>query len=223
MRELSALIADGYDHNTYNIECRWMNLLQQDREFIMAAFERMVQNSECYVEDMEHYVPKILDLGCGCGVPYTRELSGYGKVLGCDVSSNQVGCARLNVPKARFVNKDVMDLHLMRKYDMVTMFNSFFNIAMNDKQLLLCRINYWMSQYGVAVMTTYGEETFRQQKDDFYGAPMIWYHISPRDFEKMVTRAGLCVIEHDTRDDLVGSKTMHLWILERLSQKGFRE
>lgn len=213
MTSLANMVASSYNRNTYNMT-RNGGILQQDQIFIESGFERMVQNSVSYVDDMKNYVPKILELGCGCGITYTRELAGLGKVVGCDVSANQIGCARMNVPTARFIQKDVMELHLKHKYDMVCMFHAFFNICIKDKPVLLNRMKYWLKPYGVIVMTTYGDVTEVRSKDDFYGAPMIWYHTSVADFEKMVSQAGLCVVDHEWREDTIGSKETHLWTLE---------
>lgn len=219
MSELSDVVKYGYDHNTYNITRS--NILQQDRYFIEAGFERMIQNSMSYLEDAE-FISKILDLGCGNGVPYTRELTNLGKVVGCDISDSQVRRARYNVPRARFICKDVVSLSLKHKYDMITMFNSFYNVADKDKSLLLSKIRYWLKDYGVILITTYGGVTEVKCTECFYGEPMIWHHISAADFEKLVTQAGLCVVDHEYREDTIGSKKTHLWTLEKIeSQKGW--
>lgn len=216
MTELGTIAEYAYDRNTYNL-CRSTVLIQQDQMFIDNAFERMVENSVEYIPDLD-YEPIILELGCGIGLPYSRHLSRYGRLMGCDISSNQVGCARLNVPNARFVKKDVMELHLGKKYDIVAMFNSFYNIDKVYKSLLLGRINYWLNPYGVVIITTHGDKTEVIHKDDFYGMPMTWHHISSSDFEKMVSQAGFSIVEHETRDDAVGSKDTHLWLLEKSLQ-----
>lgn len=214
MNDLTAMIADGYDKNDYNLHCRSREILQEDREFIECSFERMVQNAVGYCDTMTRK-PRILDLGCGFGFPYTKELSKYGKVLGCDVSSRQVDCARLNVPKARFINKDVMDLHLRRKYDIVTMFHSFFNISPDNKPILLARMYYWLEDHGVVIITTYGNKTEVKTKEDFHGQPMIWHHTSTHDFEKLAIQAGFSIVLHESRNDTVGSQETHLWLLQK--------
>lgn len=213
MNEMARIVADSYNHNTYNIT-RCDNIPQQVRMFIESGFERMVSNS---LEDVgDNHIPKILELGCGCGVPYTKMLSTFGKVLGCDISSNQITCAKLNVPNALFVQKDIMDLRLRHKYDMITMFNSFFNISMSDKPKLLGRMYYWLKSYGVVIITTYGDKSEIKYNEDFYGAPMMWHHISVHEFEKLARWAGFSVVSHECTDDSIGSQGMHLWTLEKI-------
>lgn len=214
MRELSRMVADSYNRNRYSM-CRGDTILQQDQMFIESGFERMVQNSIEYIDNMK-YKPRILELGCGNGVIYTKELATLGNVVGCDVSENQIACARLNVPSGKFIHKDMMELHLMWRYDIIAMFHSFFNISYEDKPILLGRMKYWLSAYGVILITTYGDKTEIRHKDDFFGAPMTWYHISVSDFEKLVTQAGLCVVEHEWRCDEIGERETHLWALEKV-------
>src|SRR5438874_13181212 len=48
----------------------------------------------------------VLELGCGRGVPGTRELAGRHCVTGVDVSAVQVAWARHHVPAAGFLDRD---------------------------------------------------------------------------------------------------------------------
>lgn len=46
---------------------------------------------------------KVLDAGCGPGVPVTRYLARFFRVTGVDISEQQIKLARKLVPKARFI------------------------------------------------------------------------------------------------------------------------
>src|SRR5690348_9351817 len=51
---------------------------------------------------------RVLDLGCGSGVPVARELARRGHdVVGIDGSARQLSSARLNVPNAHFIHADM--------------------------------------------------------------------------------------------------------------------
>ena len=50
---------------------------------------------------------KILDLGCGGGIPFTKYLSKQFEVIGIDISPGQIELARKNVPNATFICGDV--------------------------------------------------------------------------------------------------------------------
>jgi 2-polyprenyl-3-methyl-5-hydroxy-6-metoxy-1,4-benzoquinol methylase len=51
---------------------------------------------------------RVLDLGCGAGIPVARDLTALGHaVVGVDVSAQQIIRARRNVPKATFLEADM--------------------------------------------------------------------------------------------------------------------
>src|SRR2546429_14655 len=50
----------------------------------------------------------VLELGCGRGVPTTRELARRHRVTGVDISAVQIELARHHVPEASFVNADAL-------------------------------------------------------------------------------------------------------------------
>lgn len=50
---------------------------------------------------------RVLDLGCGSGIPADREIAKEHDVVGVDVSARQVELARRNVPGAEFIHGDI--------------------------------------------------------------------------------------------------------------------
>ncbi len=64
-----------------------------------------------WLDLLEARVPppaKVLDLGCGCGVPVARRLATRYEVTGVDLSPVQIVRARLLVPTATFVCADMI-------------------------------------------------------------------------------------------------------------------
>src|SRR6478735_5844985 len=53
---------------------------------------------------------RVLDLGCGPGLPSTRLLADRFEVTGVDFSEAQLDAARRNVPEASFVQADFIDI-----------------------------------------------------------------------------------------------------------------
>lgn len=54
---------------------------------------------------------RVLDLGCGTGVPTARRLTDAGlRVTGVDLSPGMLAKARANVPEAEFIHADIADL-----------------------------------------------------------------------------------------------------------------
>jgi SAM-dependent methyltransferase len=67
--------------------------------------------------------PKVLDLGCGAGIPCTALLAARGDVIGVDLSASQIEMASKKVPNAQFIKADMSALELPpASFDAVTAF-----------------------------------------------------------------------------------------------------
>jgi len=61
---------------------------------------------------------RVLDLGCGTGLPYSRHLVGNGfEVLGVDLSEEMVKVATRNVPGAKFVQRSMSEIGYSEEFD----------------------------------------------------------------------------------------------------------
>ena len=65
---------------------------------------------------------RVLDLGCGSGVPIARALADGFTVVGEDASEKQVERARHNVPAADFHRCDLLSYRPEGRFDAITMF-----------------------------------------------------------------------------------------------------
>lgn len=60
----------------------------------------------------------VLDLGCGTGIPYTRNLADSGfNVTGVDLSKEMIRVASRNVPEARFVQLSMTEIPYEAEFD----------------------------------------------------------------------------------------------------------
>jgi SAM-dependent methyltransferase len=106
-----------------------------------------------WAADLARLLPagaRVADLGCGAGVPATRELTDHGlAVAGVDFSSVQLARARQLVPGARFVQADLATFHLRpASVDAVTAFYSLIHLPLADQRALLPRIRRWLRPGG---------------------------------------------------------------------------
>ena len=93
---------------------------------------------------------RVVDLGCGAGIPATRELAARGlQVLGVDFSAVQLGRARRLVPAARFAQADMAGLELRpASADAVVAFYSLIHLPLPDQRALFPRIRGWLRPGG---------------------------------------------------------------------------
>src|SRR5205823_5193454 len=84
-------------------------------------------------------------IGCGRGVPATRELARRHRVTGVDISAVQVELARHHVPEASFVHGDAMELEVApASFDAVVALFVFGHVPIEEQAGLIARIGLWL-------------------------------------------------------------------------------
>jgi len=119
---------------------------------------------------------RVVDLGCGAGIPATRELAGHGlQVIGVDFSAVQLRRARRLVPAARLIQADMTALQLRpASADAVVSLYALIHVPLADQQALFPRIRDWLRPggYFLAIVGA-GRWTGTLP---YLGADMFWDH-----------------------------------------------
>ncbi|WP_086666687.1 class I SAM-dependent methyltransferase [Lentzea kentuckyensis] len=93
---------------------------------------------------------KVLELGCGAGVPSTRKLAERHDVLGVDLSQQQLDLARANVPNARFEKADMTALDFPDgEFDAIAAFYSILHVPRAEQPALIAKIARWLKPGGL--------------------------------------------------------------------------
>ena len=99
---------------------------------------------------------RVLELGCGAGVPDTQRLAARFQVTGVDVSAEQVRRARAAVPEAEFVQADFTALELEpESFEAVVSFYAFNHVPRELLAPTFARIHRWLVPSGL-LMTALG-------------------------------------------------------------------
>jgi ubiquinone/menaquinone biosynthesis C-methylase UbiE len=134
---------------------------------------------------------RVVDLGCGAGIPATRELASFGlQVLGVDFSAVQLRRARRLVPAARLVQADMAALQLRpASADAVVAFYSLIHVPVTDQQALFPRIRGWLRPggYFLAIVGA-GRWTGTAP---YLGADMFWDHADTATYLRWLRAARL--------------------------------
>ncbi len=95
---------------------------------------------------------KVLDIGCGAGVPITKTLAERYSVTGVDISSEMVRRARKNVPEASFIHNDIMTMEFPPdEFNAVVSFYAVFHLPREEHPGLFKRIHEWLKPGGIPV------------------------------------------------------------------------
>jgi cyclopropane fatty-acyl-phospholipid synthase-like methyltransferase len=142
---------------------------------------------------------RVLELGCGAGVPDTQRLAARFHVTGVDVSPEQVRRARAAVPEAEFVQADFTALELEpESFDAVVSFYAFNHVPRELLAPTFARIHRWLVPCGL-LMSTLGTSDTEAWTGDFLGAPSFFSSFPPETNTRLVREAGFDIL----RDELV--------------------
>ncbi|NLW55639.1 MAG: class I SAM-dependent methyltransferase [Firmicutes bacterium] len=99
----------------------------------------------------------ILELGCGPGLPHTKQLVASGaKVYGLDISREMINKARKNVPGALFLRADVSRCEIERQFDAILAWDSLFHLPLDKQASTIRKITAWLAKDGVFLFTAGG-------------------------------------------------------------------
>jgi SAM-dependent methyltransferase len=137
---------------------------------------------------------RVVDLGCGAGIPVTRELVGHGlQVLGVDFSAVQLGRAHQLVPAARFVQADMTAFRLRpASVDAVVSFYALIHVPLADQQTLFPRVREWIRPGGY-FLAIVGASRWTGT-EQYLGAEMFWDHADTDTYLRWLHAARLTPI-----------------------------
>ena len=93
-----------------------------------AYLDRVLGYVDVVLEGLELRA-RVLDLGCGTGIPVAKYIVEKGfRVVGVDQSEKMLEIARLAVPEAEFIHSDMIDVQLPDGFDGAIAWDSIFHV-----------------------------------------------------------------------------------------------
>jgi SAM-dependent methyltransferase len=134
----------------------------------------------------------VLELGCGRGVPGTRELARRHRVTGVDISAVQIELARHHVPEASFVRADAIELDIAPgSLDAVVALYFFGHVPVEEQRELVGRIAVWLREGGLVLATVGAGEAGEEVEPDWLGAPMFFASLGGDSYIPLLRECGL--------------------------------
>jgi SAM-dependent methyltransferase len=152
-----------------------------------------------WVDELASLLPSravVVDLGCGAGLPATRDLTDHGlRVVGADFSAVQLSRAQRLVPAASLVRADMTALHLqLGSVDAVVSFYALIHVPLEDQRALFPRIRAWLRQGGYLLAITGAEHW--TGVESYLGAEMFWDHADTATYLRWLAAARLEPVWH---------------------------
>lgn len=157
---------------------------------------------------------RVLDLGCGNGIPATRELALKHVVTGVDISNEQIARATSNVPAATFICGDARDVDLPSgAFDAIVALYLVDNISREDHPALFMRIRELLRPNGRVLLSAEpGDDPW--QSYSWLGVPMFINTVPTAELVQLLQGAGLSVASTDVETQLEGGRPIdYAWIV----------
>jgi SAM-dependent methyltransferase len=156
-----------------------------------------------WVRDLDARLPdgaSVLELGCGRGVPATRELARRHRVTGVDISAVQIELARHHVPEASFVHADATELDVAAgSLDAVVALYLFSHVPRDEQRDLIARVGTWLKEGGLLLGTFGAGEPGEDVDEDWLGARMYFASLGGDSYLRLLRECGL----EPLRDEVV--------------------
>lgn len=147
---------------------------------------------------------RVLDLGCGAGVPAGRMLADMGhEVHGIDISSRQIELAQQHVPTGSFEVRDMNSLEDGEySVDAIVSLYAIYHTPRETHPELFRKLYSFLPEGGV-MFALLGAKDWEGTKNSFYGVQMSWSMYGPEANRQMIEEAGFTIEldEIDTTGD----------------------
>jgi len=204
-KDIRKIVRDGYEQGDYPAVFRRSGApSEMERRFL----DRLLASCPPSA--------RVLDLGCGTGLPIDGYLADRGAAItGIDVSPKHLALAKANVPSARYIEGDFSRLVLPEgSFDAIVSLYAIFHIPRAEHGDLFAKIAPLLRDGGVFLATLgtaacdYGEEA------DWAGAVMAWSSHDPETYGRLLDKAGFALLESGF-EGKPGDEEYHFWVLAR--------
>jgi ubiquinone/menaquinone biosynthesis C-methylase UbiE len=157
---------------------------------------------------------KVLDAGCGAGIPIAQTLAKRFDVTGVDFSEAQIELAKKNVPNATFLCEDMTQLHFPdNTFDGIVSYYAIIHIPREEHQPLLANFHKMLKPGGVALFCLGAENLIDDIDEDYLGTRMYWSHFNSETYIKMLKECRFTTIWARRVADATCEGAGHLFVL----------
>ncbi|MHA1552755.1 MAG: class I SAM-dependent methyltransferase [Candidatus Heimdallarchaeaceae archaeon] len=155
---------------------------------------------------------KILDAGCGVGIPVAQFFIANGfELYGIDISEGMLNKARENVPEAQFFQYNMVDLDFPdNHFDGLVSIYAMFHVPKQKHREIIKNFHRMLKKEGFMMLVFNSREN--EGVDDFLGTDMYWSCHEPEISRELVLDAGFEIIFDEILDR--GNELMY-WVIAK--------
>ncbi len=143
---------------------------------------------------------KVLDVGCGAGVPVTRFLVDEGfSVTGVDISEGMLALAKKHVPEAKFIKSDMNEISISNNsFDGLVSFYAIIHVPKEKHANLFKEFHKILKPEGTMLISL--GRTEWEEVAEYFGAKLFWSHYGREQSLSLVKEAGFEIIFEEVRE-----------------------
>jgi SAM-dependent methyltransferase len=156
----------------------------------------------------------VLDLGCGNGLPALAEIARTHNAIGIDLSKRQAGLASDNVPSARVICGDALEIEFpVDSFQAVVALYLFDHLPRERHRELLAKIGRWLAPRGLLLFSIEPEDEPSTVRE-WLGKPMFFSHFDAETTLQIAREEGFEILSAHRETQIEGSHDVEfLWVL----------
>lgn len=204
-----AVVAQGYDSLGRDY-LAWASRIRDDPR------ERMLEEFSARMESGG----RVLDIGCGAGLPSTKALAQRFVVTGVDISEGQIEAARSNVPEASFIHADIGEIDFPAgSFEGATALYAISHLPRDEHGRLFERVARWLVPGGL-FLATLGASDAPDWIGDWLGRPMFFSAFDADANRRLLTDAGFELLIDEVIEAVEPEGPVpFLWVLAAASKR----
>lgn len=160
---------------------------------------------------------RVLDLGCGSGMPVAFHLVQHGlRVTGVDTSPTLINLCRQRMPEHKWIVAAMQSLALPQRFEGLLSWDSFFHLT-PDHQRAMFMVFAAHAAPGAFLLFNTGP-TRGEILGDYQGEPLYHASLDPEEYQQLLDRSGFALVEHAVEDPTAGGRTAWLAQSRRRSE-----
>ena len=152
---------------------------------------------------------RVLDLGCGSGIPVAFHLVQHGlRVTGVDTSPTLISLCRQRMPEHEWIVAEMQALALPQRFDGLLGWDSFFHLTPDHQRTMFTVFSAHAAPGAFLLFNTGPEQG--ESLGNYHGEPLYHASLDPEEYQQLLDRSGFALVAHTVEDPTAGGRTIWL-------------
>lgn len=152
---------------------------------------------------------RVLDLGCGSGLPVALHLVQHGlMVTGVDASPTLISLCRRRMPEHEWIVAEMQSLALHRRFDGILGWDSLFHLTPEHQRTMFTVFAAHAAPGALLLFNTGHEQG--EILGEYRGEPLYHASLDPEEYQQLLDQSGFELVAHVAEDPTAGGRTVWL-------------